>query len=84
MRPKPRIPTRSSLLRWPGVLVESVHDAEAVKAAVVAGFERALDALEAHRAREGDDARASLIGAKLDEINQITIDLRRIVAGLAE
>lgn len=80
--PEAAHPDPLELLRWPGVLVESVHDAEAVKAAVVAGFQRTLDALDAHRTREGDML-ASLIGAKLREINQIVTDLRRIVAGLA-
>lgn len=76
-------PNPFDLLRWPGVLVESVHDAEAVKAAVVRGFERALDALEAYRRREGAML-AELIDTKLTEIQQITVDLRRIVAGLAD
>jgi uncharacterized protein (TIGR00255 family) len=76
-------PNPLDLLRWPGVLVESMHDADAVKAAVVRGFERALDALEAYRRREGAML-AELIDTKLTEIQQITADLRRIVAGLAD
>jgi uncharacterized protein (TIGR00255 family) len=81
--PEAAHPNPLDLLRWPGVLVESVHDAEAVKSAVVRGFERALDALEAYRRREGAML-AELIDTKLTEIEQITIDLRRIVAGLAD
>ena len=81
--PEAAHPNPLDLLRWPGVLVESVHDAEAVKSAVVKGFERALDALEAYRRREGAML-ADLIETKLGEIEQITIDLRRIVAGLAD
>jgi uncharacterized protein (TIGR00255 family) len=80
--PEAAHPDPLELLRWPGVLVESVHDADAVRAAVVTGFQRALDALDAHRAREGAML-ANLIGAKLGEILQIVGDLRRIVAGLA-
>jgi uncharacterized protein (TIGR00255 family) len=80
--PEAAHPDPLELLRWPGVLVESVHDAEAVRAAVVTGFQRALDALDAHRTREGAML-ANLIGAKLSEILQIVGDLRRIVAGLA-
>ena len=64
------------------MLVESVHDAEAVKIAVVGGFQRALDALDAHRSREGEML-ASLIATRLADIVQIVGDLRRIVAGLA-
>ena len=80
--PEAAHPDPLELLRWPGVLVESVQDAEVVRAAVVTGFQRALDALDAHRAREGAML-ANLIGAKLGEILQIVGDLRRIVAGLA-
>jgi uncharacterized protein (TIGR00255 family) len=80
--PEAAHPDPLELLRWPGVLVESVHDAEAAKAAVVKGFQRALDALDAHRTREGEML-AGLIGSKLVEIAQIVVDLRRIVAGLA-
>ena len=80
--PEAAHPDPLELLRWPGVLVESVHDAEVVKAAVVGGFQRALDALDAHRTREGDML-GSLVGGKLGEIHQIVGDLRRIVAGLA-
>lgn len=80
--PEAAHPDPLELLRWPGVLVESVHDAEAVRAAVVTGFQRALDVLDAHRTREGAML-ANLIGAKLGEILQIVGDLRRIVAGLA-
>jgi uncharacterized protein (TIGR00255 family) len=71
--PEAAHPDPLELLRWPGVLVESVHDAEAAKA---------LDALDAHRTREGEML-AGLIGSKLVEIAQIVVDLRRIVAGLA-
>ncbi len=80
--PEAAHPDPLELLRWPGVLVESVHDAEAVRAAVVTGFQRALDALDAHRTREGAML-AHLIGTKLGEIQQIVGDLRQIVAGLA-
>jgi len=79
--PEAAHPDPLELLRWPGVLVESVHDAEAVKAAVVKGFQRALDALDAHRTREGEML-TGLIGRKLGEITQLTYELRRIVAGL--
>ncbi len=71
------------LLRWPGVLAESVHDAQALKSAVVDAFKSALDALEAHRRREGAML-AELIETKLTEISQITHDVRRIMAGLAD
>jgi uncharacterized protein (TIGR00255 family) len=81
--PEAAHPDPLELLRWPGVLVESIHDAEAVKSAVVRGFQRALDALDAHRGREGAML-AHLIEEKLTEISQITVDLRRIVSGLAD
>ena len=81
--PEAAHPDPLELLRWPGVLVESVHDADAVKSAVVQGFQRALDALDAHRGREGAML-AALIEEKLSEIRQIVIDLRRIVLGLAD
>ena len=80
--PEAAHPDPLELLRWPGVLVESVHDAEAVKTAIAGGFQRALDALDAHRSREGEML-ASLIGTRLSDIIQIVGDLRRIVAGLA-
>ena len=81
--PEAAHPDPLELLRWPGVLVESIHDAEAIKSAVVKGFQRALDSLEAHRRREGAML-AELIDTKLTEIDQITADLRRIVSGLAD
>lgn len=80
--PEAAHPDPLELLRWPGVLVESVPDAAAVKAAVVKAFQQALDSLDAHRTREGEML-GGLIGTKLAEIMQIVEDLRRIVAGLS-
>ncbi len=80
--PEAAHPDPLELLRWPGVLVEPSHDAAAMQTAVVDGFKKAVQALEMHRQREGDML-AALIVQKLNEIDQITDDLRRIVAGLA-
>jgi len=74
-------PQALDLLRWPGVLVEPRSDSEAAKAAVTDSFERALAALEDHRRREGAML-GDLIAAKLAEIEQHVVALRRIVAGL--
>ena len=81
--PEAAHPDPLELLRWPGVLVESLHDAQAAKAAVINGFQRALASLEAHRMSEGSML-ADLINAKLIEIKNIVADLRVIVAGVPE
>ena len=80
--PEAAHPDPLELLRWPGVLVESVHDAEAVQS--VRRDRLSARARRARRppAREGAML-ADLIDAKLAEIEQIVGDLRRIVAGLA-
>jgi len=70
------------ILRWPGVLVEPAHDAEAARAAISSAFAQALVALEGHRRREGA-LLGDLIATKLGEIEQIADGLRGIVASLA-
>ncbi len=79
--PEAAHPDPLELLRWPGVLAESQHDAHAANTKVVAGFERALEQLDAHRAREGSML-ADLIGTKLTEITRIVVDLRAIAASV--
>ncbi len=79
--PEAAHPDPLELLRWPGVLAESQQDMQAANAQVIAGFERALAQLEAHRSREGSML-AELIGTKLTEISQIVAELRTIVAGV--
>ncbi len=81
--PEAAHPDPLELLRWPGVLIESTRAAPPIRLAIVDGFQRALQALEAHRGREGD-MMAALIGQRLNEIDRITDDLRRNVAGLAD
>lgn len=63
-------PSALDLLRWPGVLAERAEDMSAGVIAARAGFESALDALVAQRAREGE-AMASLIQERLGEIEAI-------------
>jgi uncharacterized protein (TIGR00255 family) len=70
------------LLRWPGVLVEPAHNADAARSAITTAFAQALGALEGHRRREGA-LLAELIATKLGEIEQIARGLRGVVASLA-
>ena len=81
--PEAAHPDPLELLRWPGVLIESLHDAQTAKTAVINGFQSALASLEAHRMSEGSML-ADLINAKLIEIKHIVADLRTIVAGVPE
>jgi uncharacterized protein (TIGR00255 family) len=71
------------ILRWPGVLVEPAAGTDSAKAAVMQGFDAALDALEGHRRREGAMLGA-LIATKLSEIERLVAQLRPIVAGLPD
>ncbi len=72
--PEAAHPDPLDLLRWPGVLVESVHDAEAVKS----GGRRPASSARSTRSTPTAPAKAAmlanLIGAKLGEI---TADRRR-------
>ncbi len=57
----------ADLLRWPGVMAETVADPEAFAEAVVQTFERALHQFQESRAREGQ-ALAQTILQKVDQL----------------
>jgi uncharacterized protein (TIGR00255 family) len=80
--PEASHPSPLELLRWPGVLGESSHAAEAVRAGIDDAFERAVRDLLAHRAREGANLK-QLLEDKLQEIEAIVADVRVLTAGLA-
>lgn len=63
------------VLRWPGVLLESELDMDAVKKAALKLFNTALDDLAQGRAREGAEL-ALLIAQRLDSIDQVVIQVR--------
>ena len=76
-------PDPLDLLRWPGVLGEAKEEGEAFENAAHKAFEKALDALIAHRGREGAEL-AAVITARLDEIEGIVADSRALTATLTE
>lgn len=63
----------AQILQWPGVMIESEVDADAIKHAALALFGRAVDELKSVRLREGD-ALKQLIMERLDAIaEQVTV-----------
>ena len=66
------------VLAWPGVLVADAADPQALNAAALALFERALDELKAGRAREGA-ALAALLEERLAAIIQEVDNLRGLI-----
>jgi uncharacterized protein (TIGR00255 family) len=67
------------LLRWPGVLAEPAANVAADRQAVLDAFDTALQALQAHRGREGAML-GDLIHGKLNEIAQLVDGLRATTA----
>lgn len=63
------------ILRWPGVLQDASLDMDAVKAEVLALFDKGLDDLLEGRAREGKEL-AALINQRLDSISDIVKQVR--------
>lgn len=63
------------ILRWPGVLQDASLDMDAVKAEVLALFDKGLDDLLEGRAREGKELTA-LINQRLDSISDIVKQVR--------
>lgn len=76
-------PNPLDLLRWPGVLGETTEEPEALERAAHQTFGQALDALVAHRAREGAQL-ATLIGTRLTEIEQVVAECRQLSATLTD
>ena len=76
-------PDPLDVLRWPGVLGAPEDDADAVTKAVSAAFEEAMDALVAHRQREGESL-GKLIDDRLAEVGRIVTEVRSLTAGLAD
>ncbi len=70
------------LLRWPGMLSEERDDLETARAIVLSTFDDALDALLAHRAREGAEL-AELIDGKFAALLDIVEEVRQLTQGLA-
>jgi uncharacterized protein (TIGR00255 family) len=79
--PEANHPNPLELLRWPGVLGERTPDPEALRQAAAEAFDRALDALIAHRRREGATL-TTVVAEKLTEIEAIVADVRRLAASL--
>ena len=80
--PEMHTPNPMDLLRWPGVLGDtaSVSEAEVVPAAEDL-FEQALTELLAHRAREGEALKGTLL-ERFDEIDAITRELKSLTMGV--
>ena len=76
-------PDPLEVLRWPGVLGAGEDDADAVSKAVSTTFDEAMDALVAHRRREGESL-GQLIDDRLAEIQHIVTEVRSLTQGLAE
>jgi uncharacterized protein (TIGR00255 family) len=73
-------PSPMDLLRWPGIIGDNASlDDEALGEAVLDLFEEALSELLAHRQREGRQL-ADTIGERLDEIDRIVTEVKRITA----
>ena len=76
-----RIPTAAPLsvadaLAWPGIVEVSSHDADELRAAVLALLGSALDQFEASRRREGDALSAGLL-ERCAAIDRILVELRQ-------
>ncbi|HAD40085.1 MAG TPA: hypothetical protein DCF88_08155, partial [Plesiomonas shigelloides] len=56
------------VLRWPGVMAAAEQDLDAISAALMAGFEQAMDEFVAAREREGSALKA-LIEQRLDGVS---------------
>jgi uncharacterized protein (TIGR00255 family) len=80
--PEASHPDPLDLLRWPGMLSEQRSDLEAARDVVTGSFDAAIDALLAHRAREGAEL-AQLIDGKFAELLSIVEEVRSLTAGLA-
>ncbi|MBV0933935.1 YicC/YloC family endoribonuclease [Marinobacterium weihaiense] len=66
------------LLSWPGVLVESALDMQAVRQQALQLFRQGLDDLVVGREREGAEL-SQLIHQRLDAIDAIVADVRRMM-----
>lgn len=72
------------LLRWPGILGDSLHmEDDSVIARLTELFEEALTDLIAHRAREGDQL-CQAISLRLDEIDAIVSQVKSLMGGIAK
>jgi uncharacterized protein (TIGR00255 family) len=80
--PEASHPNPLELLRWPGVISDRGAESEPLRQAVLSAFDSALDDLIAHRQREGATLATLLLG-KLNEIEAIVADVRRLTATLA-
>ncbi|GED22902.1 YicC/YloC family endoribonuclease [Halomonas halmophila] len=76
--PQAAMPDALALLDHPGVLEVPGPDLDNIKAEARALFRRALDDLEAGRAREGDKL-AALIEQRLDGIDEQVSEVRRLL-----
>lgn len=66
----------ADILRWPGVMETQEEDMDAVQAALLAGFDTAMQDFLAGRGREGN-AIEQLIADRLDQIEQHVKNLRQ-------
>jgi uncharacterized protein (TIGR00255 family) len=64
------------LLKWPGVVTETLHDTEAISEQILDSFQTTLKQLVDSRAREGAVLR-EYIEQRLDSIQNITIAVRK-------
>lgn len=66
------------ILAWPGVLVADAADPQALNAAALDAFGKALEELKTGRAREGADL-ARLLNERLDAMQEEVVALRELV-----
>lgn len=66
------------ILAWPGVLVADAADPQALNAAALEAFGKALEELKTGRAREGADL-ARLLNERLDAMQEEVVALRELV-----
>lgn len=71
------------MLGWPGVLVETQLDMEAVRRAALELFDRALNDLARGREREGTELR-QLIEQRLDTIADIVAEVRALMPAILD
>jgi uncharacterized protein (TIGR00255 family) len=76
-------PAWFDLLRWPGVLEEPERDLDAVSHEALALLDRALDALEATREREGERL-ARLILERCDRLQASVVQVRGLMPRVLE
>ena len=69
------------MLKWPGVLQGETQDTEQLVADGLALFDQALQQLQQHRAREGEEL-ARLIEQRLDAIDVQVLAVRQLLPGI--